>query len=142
MDPARIDPELLRATRDCACLAARKQARSLTRLFDARLRPHGLRSTQFSVLAALAQTGPIMLRDLADLLGLERSTLTRGAAILEERGLVETVPGEDARKRPLIITRAGGALLARALPDWQRAQQEVAALSPSDIGPMDRNALD
>lgn len=136
MAPARIDPELLRATRECACLAARAKARFLTRVFDAHLRPHGLRSTQFSVLAALAQTGPILLGDLADLLGLERTTLTRGVAILEERGLVETVPAEDARKRPLSLTRAGGARLARALPDWQRAQQEAPALSSAEAGPL------
>jgi DNA-binding MarR family transcriptional regulator len=127
METTTIDPELLHATRECACLAARARARLLTRLFDAHLRPHGLRSTQFSVLAALAQTGPILLGDLADLLGLERTTLTRGVAILEERGLVETVPAADARTRPLGITRAGEARLARALPDWQRAQQEAAA---------------
>lgn len=136
MERTRIDPELLRATRDCACLAARARARLLTRLFDAHLRPHGLRSTQFSVLAALAQAGPILLGDLADLLDLERTTLTRGVAILEERGLVETVPAADARARPLAITRAGEARLAAALPDWQRAQQEAAALSSSEAGPL------
>ncbi len=135
MEPAGIDPEALRATRECVCLAARARARLLTRLFDDHLRPHGLRSTQFSVLAALAQTGPILLGDLADMLGLERTTLTRGVAILEDRGLVETVPAADARTRPLRITRAGGARLARALPAWQRAQQEAPALSSDESLP-------
>ncbi len=129
MESLGIDPDLLRATRECACLAARKHARLLTREFDRKLRPHGLRSTQFSVLAALVQTGPILLGDLADLLGLDRTTLTRGVAILEKRGWAATAGATDARTRPLQITDAGTQRLAEALPDWQRAQQEATARS-------------
>lgn len=127
MESTSLDTDLLRTTRECACLAARKRARLLTRRFDSYLRPHGLRSTQFSVLAALAQTGPIPLGDLADLLGLERTTLTRKVGILEERGLVATGAGEDARIRLLRITSTGAERLALALPDWHRAQQEANA---------------
>ncbi|MFB9807040.1 hypothetical protein ACFFQF_18180 [Haladaptatus pallidirubidus] len=46
------------ATKDCHCLAARRRAREITRLYEEKLRPHGLRATQFSVLAALALKGP------------------------------------------------------------------------------------
>lgn len=87
------------------------------------------------MLAALAQTGPIALGDLAELLGLERTTLTRSAGILEDRGWVATIPASDARKRPLRITRAGRDRLARALPDWHRAQQEAGALSAGPVVP-------
>lgn len=120
--------ELLLATRECACLIVRRRARLLTRHFDEYLRPHGLRSTQFSVLAALAQTGPIRLGSLAEILGLERTTLTRSVGILEARGWVATVPASDARKRTLRITSPGRARLVEALPDWYRAQTEARAL--------------
>ncbi|WP_197075806.1 MarR family winged helix-turn-helix transcriptional regulator [Halostagnicola sp. A56] len=73
----------LSATRSCHCLDARRRARAITRRYDERLRPHGLQSTQFSVLAALALTGPTPLGELADLLGLERTTLTRSANRME-----------------------------------------------------------
>lgn len=135
MERPSVHAELLLATRDCACLAARRRARLLTRHFDGHLRPHGLRSTQFSVLAALAQTGPIALGDLAELLGVERTTLTRSAGILEDRGWVATVPTSDARKRPLRITRAGRDRLARALPHWHCAQQAAGALSAGPVVP-------
>jgi DNA-binding MarR family transcriptional regulator len=135
MERPSVHSELLPATRDCACLAARRHARLLTRHFDEHLRPHGLRSTQFSVLAALAQTGPIALGDLAELLGLERTTLTRSAGILGDRGWVATVPTADARKRPLRITPAGRGRLARALPAWHRAQQEAGLLSAGPVVP-------
>lgn len=112
-------------TRHCHCLAARMEARAITRIFEARLRPHGLRATQFSVLAVLAQRGTIRLKELARILDLERTTLTRIAGLLERRGLVETTPSPDARERPLAITLAGRRALADALPSWREAQEAV-----------------
>ena len=129
MASASVQSELLLATQACVCLAARKEARLLTRHFDDHLRPHGLRATQFSVLAALAQTGPILVGELAELLGLERTTLSRSVSIMEDRDLIETAAADDARVRPLRITRAGHACLTRALPDWHRAQEEALSWS-------------
>jgi len=45
-------PELYETTQ-CLCLASRRAARAITRAFDKELRPHGLRATQFSLLAVL-----------------------------------------------------------------------------------------
>lgn len=115
----------LAATRACHCLAARKAARAITRHFDEYLRPHGLRSTQFSVLAALSQMGPTPVSDLAEVLGLERTTLSRSASLLERNGWVETAPSEDARERRLVLTESGLGRLKEALPAWARAQQRV-----------------
>jgi DNA-binding MarR family transcriptional regulator len=108
-------------TRACPCLAARRRARAVTRHFDAYLRPHGLRSTQFSVLAMLAQAGPTARGRLADGLGLERTTLTRSAATLERQGWIETFGTDDARERPLVVTAAGRRALDAALPAWKEA---------------------
>jgi DNA-binding MarR family transcriptional regulator len=111
----------------CHCLAARRRARAITRLYDARLRPHGLRATQFSILAALALMGPAPTGALAERLGLDRTTLTRGAALLERRGWVRAVRSEDARERPLLLTRAGRRKLEAAYPAWKAAQGSVTA---------------
>ncbi len=108
-------------TRSCPCLAARRRARAITRHFDAHLRQHGLRSTQFSVLAALAQRGPTSRVRLADGLGLERTTLTRSAATLERQGWIETLEADDGRERPLALTEAGRRALHAALPAWKEA---------------------
>jgi DNA-binding MarR family transcriptional regulator len=115
----------LSATQECRCLAARRKARSITRLFETRLRPHGLRATQFSVLAALALKGPTPISELAEFLALERTTLTRGATLLARNGWVASTPSEDARRRPLRLTRAGRRKLGQALPAWRQAQAIV-----------------
>ncbi|HEV8337855.1 MAG TPA: MarR family transcriptional regulator [Candidatus Polarisedimenticolia bacterium] len=119
---ARID---LSACRGCHCLAARRHARAITRLFEEKLRPHGLRATQFSVLAALALMGPTPVKELAETLGLERTTLTRIGAVLERSGWVSTAQSEDARERPFRLTGAGRRKLEGAFPAWKAAQNLV-----------------
>jgi DNA-binding MarR family transcriptional regulator len=111
----------LTLTNSCPCLAARRRARAITRHFDRFLRPHDLRSTQFSVLAALALRGPTVRGRLADGLGLERTTLTRSATRLERQGWIETLETDDGRERPLALTAAGRRALDAALPAWKEA---------------------
>jgi len=115
----------LSACRGCHCFAARRHARAITRLFEEKLRPHGLRATQFSVLAALALKGPTPVKELAETLGLERTTLTRIGALLERNGWVNTAQSEDARKRLFRLTAAGRRKLEGAFPAWKEAQDLV-----------------
>ena len=115
----------LSETRQCHCLAARRRARAVTRHFEARLRAHGLRATQFSILAVLALAGPMPMRRLATMLGLERTTLTRSATLLERERWVRTGRSEDARERPLILTPAGRRKLEAAYPSWKAAQDSI-----------------
>ncbi len=122
----RMDTSVdLSACRGCHCLAARRHARAITRLFEEKLRPHGLRATQFSVLAALALKAPTPVKELAETLGLERTTLTRIGALLERNGWVSTAQSEDARERPFRLTGAGRRKLESAFPAWKEAQDLV-----------------
>ena len=122
----RVDsrPDLA-ACKACYCLAARSAARSITRLYEARLRPYGLRATQFSILAALALKGVTPMRELADLLGLERTTLTRSAVLLERNGWLRPGRSDDAREHPLELTAAGRGKLEEAFPAWQAVQDLI-----------------
>jgi DNA-binding MarR family transcriptional regulator len=112
-------------TRACLCLAARRQARAITRIFEEKLRPHGLRATQFSILAVLTLKGTTTVKALAEVLGLERTTLTRVSGVLERKGLVTTAESSDARQRPLCITPIGRRTLENAFPAWKEAQELV-----------------
>ena len=112
-------------TKACHCLAARRHARAITKIFEQKLRPHGLRATQFSILAVLALKGTTTVKALAEVLGLERTTLTRVSAVLERKGLVSTVESSDARQRPLCLTPTGLRTLENAYPAWKEAQELV-----------------
>ncbi len=120
------EPDLLQC-RDCLCLASRRAARALTRAFDRQLRPHGIRTTQFSALTMLLLRGPLTIGELAESLGVERTTLTRNLALLEKKGWVDIRAGDDARSRVVAATKKGRATVNAALPAWRKAQQAAAA---------------
>lgn len=112
-------------TQGCHCLAARRRARAVTRLYEDALRPAGLRATQFSVLAALAQLGSSPLTPLAELLGVELSTLTRSVDLLSRRGFLAEAETADRRQRSVRVTDEGAALLEQALPLWRGVQESL-----------------
>jgi len=113
----------------CHCLAARRRAREITRVYESHLRPHGLRATQFSVLVALEVSGGAPLQVLAEELGVERTTLTRSAALMEQKGWVRSGGSDDAREHPLELTRSGRSKLMAAYPAWKAAQDEAGSAS-------------
>jgi DNA-binding MarR family transcriptional regulator len=114
--------------RMCTCSALRRAGRTVTQHYEREFRGSSLRATQFTLLATLIQAGPIPLGQLADLAGLERTTLTRNLRPLEKRGLVRSHSTEDGRVRRLAITPDGERLALQHLPAWQRAQASVASV--------------
>ena len=63
---------------------------------------------------------------VANLLAMDRTTLTAALKPLQRRGLVEISPDpSDGRSHILKLTREGRRLLARAIPAWQKTHGEV-----------------
>jgi DNA-binding MarR family transcriptional regulator len=110
----------------CLCLHVQRAARALARRFDEALRPVGLTNGQFSLLMSLNRPVPAGLGGVANLLAMDRTTLTAALKPLERRGLltVSIDPG-DRRSRRLALTPVGMALLARALPVWTQTHAEI-----------------
>jgi DNA-binding MarR family transcriptional regulator len=115
------------ACRQCVCAAARRTSRALTRAFEKAMRGSGLRGAQFTLLATLVQTGPTPTTRLADLLGLERTTLTRNLGPLVRDGFVRIEEGEDRRVHEVAITAKGEEAARRAFPFWKKAQDAALA---------------
>lgn len=104
----------------CLCLHVQRAARALARRFDEVLRPLDLTSGQFSLLMSLNRPEPPTIGSVAELLAMDRTTLTANLKPLERRGLVSiAVDKDDKRSRRLGITPAGRALLAQAYPIWR-----------------------
>src|SRR5262245_23110545 len=116
----KIDPSEL--ARSCACFNLRKAARAVTQIYEAALEPSGLKATQISLLVALAVRGSLPLTRLADVLVLDRTTLTRNLMPLKKKGWVASERGPDRRERYVALTRDGRAALERALPLWHAVQ--------------------
>jgi DNA-binding MarR family transcriptional regulator len=118
--------EKYRQLTECSCNMIRTSARKITKFYESGLRETGIKPTQFSILAALANTGPIQLTQLADRLLLERTGLTRNLNVLQRNGWVELQTGEeDARQRVVSLSKNGYEQLDRAIPNWKKAQKAI-----------------
>jgi DNA-binding MarR family transcriptional regulator len=126
-EPAQVTFATTRSIRDrCLCLHVQRAARALARRFDEALRPLGLTNGQFSLLAALNRPEPARIGSVAQVLGMDRTTLTAALKLLQGRGLIDvTIDPVDRRSRVLTLTRAGQSLLAAAVPVWKRTHADV-----------------
>jgi DNA-binding MarR family transcriptional regulator len=120
---------------NCLCLHVQRAARALARRFDEVLRPFELTNGQFSLLMSLNRPEPPSIGSVAELLAMDRTTLTANLKPLERRGLVKiSIDKEDKRSRRLTITAAGRALLGKAFPLWKQAhaetEREITACTP------------
>lgn len=137
MTDAPIALSTIHEVRDtCLCLATQRAARRLARRFDRAFKPVGLTNQQFSLLMPLNAPGPQSMSALADLMGMDRTTLTAALKALERRGLVETSRDEnDRRARRLSLTAAGRAALQAALPIWRAEHARIdAEMTPAAAG--------
>jgi len=114
---------------NCLCLHVRRAARALARRFDDALRPLDLTNGQFSLMMSLNRPEPPKMRDVSNLLAMDRTTLTANLKPLERRGLVAVVADEkDKRARRMSLTPEGHALLMKAVPIWSRTEAEIEGL--------------
>jgi|SRR5580698_5999105 DNA-binding MarR family transcriptional regulator len=108
---------------ECMMMRWRMTNRVLSAIYDEELRPFGLKSSQLSLLVAVAKAGPVRRIELGKLLALDPSTLTRNLQVMLKHGWIEEVPDDgDQRGAPLETTATGRKLLDRIAPAWHRAQ--------------------
>jgi DNA-binding MarR family transcriptional regulator len=109
----------------CSAAALRMAARRVSQFYDGCLAPEGLKVSQYSVLsiAARRREKPPTVNELADELGMDRSTLGHNLRPLERDGLV-TLAGDDAdkRMRRVVVTELGRAKRRACRARWALAQ--------------------
>jgi DNA-binding MarR family transcriptional regulator len=119
----------------CLCLFLQQAARSVARCFDDAFRPLDLTNGQFSLLMSLNRPRPPAMGEVAEVLAMDRTTLTAALKPLARRGLIEmTADEKDKRTRRLSLTDAGRRLLEEAYPVWEAAHREIdASFSPERL---------
>lgn len=100
----------LSALHGCACYQVRRLSR---------------RITQFALLTALNTNGQVAVTGLAEVLGMDRTTLTRLLKPLERAGLVAIAPSTDRRIRVISLTAEGRERFACGIPLWKDAYREL-----------------
>ncbi len=110
---------------NCTCFNLRKATRSVTRFYDAVLKPSGLKATQLTLLTAVRISEQATIKRLAKVMVMDRTTLGRNVSVLNRKGLIDIELGKDLRTRKLSLTDQGHAALTAAFPLWQKAQSEL-----------------
>ena len=109
----------------CSAAALRMAARRVSQFYDICLAPEGLKVSQYSVLATAARRRekPPTVNELADELGMDRSTLGHNLRPLERDGLVALESdGADKRVRRVAVTELGRAKRRACRELWAHAQ--------------------
>lgn len=111
--------------KQCCCFNMRKVMRAVTQYYDRYLESSGIRSTQFTLLVALASTSAKTLTEIAENLVMDRTTLTRNLKPLANMELITIVHTSDKRSKAYTLTEKGKLLVQTCVPLWQEAQNSV-----------------
>ncbi|WP_198969071.1 MarR family winged helix-turn-helix transcriptional regulator [Xylophilus sp. ASV27] len=114
--------------RGCTNLKLRQLTRRVTQHYDAEVGKTGLKTTQYSLLCHVLRFGPLRSVELAALMQMTASTLSRNLQVLVAEGLLVLEAGPDARSRLVCITEAGRARQREAQRHWKAAQLSLNAL--------------
>jgi DNA-binding MarR family transcriptional regulator len=113
----------------CFAARARRLNRVLSALYDDRLRSLGISIGQLDMLVTLMMSGEVMRpAELARAMQMERSTVSRNVAKLEQLRLVEVRQGDGKRDKLLFVTQSGERVVAEAEDGWGQAQEEARSL--------------
>ncbi len=121
-NPLSLCPEIVQV---CANFNLRRAARAVSQFYDGALQGSGLRSTQFSMLVAIHENGPLTVNNLGNGMVMDQTTVSRNLRVLQKQGYVAMVPGTDRRTRAVSITKKGTNVLRDAIPSWKKAQAHM-----------------
>src|SRR6202051_741127 len=120
-----MNEEIKRIERECVAGGVRKLNRMITAIYDGALASAGLKTSQFSVLVAVANREKTRPAELTKLLQMDESTLSRNVERMCARGWLRLERNEDRRSHLIEVTDKGLALIRKCLPAWRQAQAKV-----------------
>lgn len=119
---------------DCLSVRLRLINRIIGSIYDKALKPHGIKSSQLSVLAAVSALETTTSRQLSRLLHMDTSTFSRTLGILKKNQWLRAEPSGEGKILNIEITAQGLEKLGAAFPDWQKAQDRaIEALGESTV---------
>jgi len=119
--------------RNCLCRKLRVASRKVTRIYDDAFRECGITPTQFTLMAVALRAQNVSLSKLADILGMERTTLIRNLKPLERNGLIEVSSEGYRRVKSVELSNKGIETLSEALPLWRKAQGRLKQKIGDDV---------
>lgn len=109
----------------CFCITLNRAATALTDFYNQSLAELGITVKQYSLLSKLHSLGICSTSELAQAVGLDRSTLVRNLKVLRQRGWIEDSAPEASRAHAYALTEEGIEVREKAKACWERLQQQV-----------------
>lgn len=126
LSPAPVQSDLAQLkSLACTNMRLRQLVRRVSSHYDAEMAKAGLKTTQYSLLTHIHKLGPLRPGELAKIMGLSASTLTRNLKPVMDAGWIAMSAGSDARSRMVVITPDGRAKRDEARLLWKAAQQSL-----------------
>lgn len=122
MDDIELFPK---RSNPCHCLNIRRASRAVTQFYDKFVEQSGLKLAQYSLLRHLEIVEPVTITELAKILRIDRTTLSRNMKPLLEAGLIIVNYGEDPRSKQVMVTETGKSVMVSANKLWNKAQESL-----------------
>lgn len=118
----RINP------RECINGKLRRLHRMLNGVYENKFKPYGLQGSMLSILFIIGKRKHINQKNVAELLVLDQSTMSRDLKKLVSKGWVQINKGQDSRNSELELTESGYQLLEEIIPVWEQLHHSFEAL--------------
>lgn len=109
----------------CHCLNIRRASQAVTQFYDKFVEQSGLKLAPYSLLRHLELVEPVTITELAKMMRIDRTTLTRNMKPLLKAGLITVNFGKDPRSREVMLTETGKSALVSANKSWDKAQETL-----------------
>ena len=86
----------------------------------------------FRLLRRIEVVNSVTITELAEIVGLGRSTLGRNLRVLEKQSLIAIATKDDGRARRVSLTQTGREKLQQAVPLWREAQRKYLQIVSAD----------
>ena len=105
--------------RTCINSKIGRSQRIINSIFRKHVRQFGITSSQLSILFVLSKRGKCTGKELANILYLEKSSVSRNKRRMLEQELLES------EGLHILITNKGLELLEKVIPSWEKAMEET-----------------
>jgi len=112
------------------CIAGRVRLlnRVITNIYDHALQPLGIKISQANILVMLSLTDQASPVDIARVLSMEKSTVSRNVERMRKKGWIDVADQDKGLSQVITVTPKGRKLLATAHVEWRKAQKQAAEL--------------
>jgi DNA-binding MarR family transcriptional regulator len=117
--------ETRRMGRECIGFRVRMLNRMVTAIYDDALSEAGLKTSQFNLLVAVTNLEESRPAELAKILEMDESTVSRNVERMCARDWLRLEPDNDRRSHLIKVTDKGLTVIHKGYPAWQKAQDEV-----------------